>query len=313
MRAHRINKSIIQHYKLCCTCACSASSGVYIRVKSIISQKKPICAPAFAANACRSRSFLIECRITHVAQPEKAPRGGGGNTRIKFVFIAGKRGTVKVLLLGGSLATLGSSRSSRLLSADLVGPGNALRDLEGSASVALGASEAGLLHGRLGVLGVLGLLGSLLGLAVGSGGDSSLADGVVDLVVHGFKSLAGFKIGLDVAGELIVVLFTAFTVTLELLHVRPDVDAEDVLPVNLSVVLAVNVSGEAVVGVGNVQAAINSALEHSEDAGTSGGAAETDIQNDLEGVLLPFSSFEIATVGVVPAKCKAKTLENAGM
>jgi hypothetical protein len=219
-------------------------------------------------------------------------------TIFKFVFIAGKRGTVKVLLLGGSLAS--GSWLSGTLASDLVGPGDSLRDLKGGAGVALRASEAVLLDGRLGVLGVLCLLSSLLGPAVDGDGDSSLANGVVDLLVHGFKSLAGFKIGLDVARELSVILLTTFTVTLELLHVATDVDAEDVLSVGLGIVLAVHVSGEAVVGVRNVQTAIDSALENTEDARTSGGAAQTDIQNDLEGVLLALSSFEVAAVGVVP-------------
>jgi hypothetical protein len=215
------------------------------------------------------------------------------------VFIAGKRGTIKVLLLGSSLATLGG----RCLGwADLVGPGDSLLDLKGGASVALRASETRLPDGRLGVLSMLGLLGRLLSLAVGSGGDGSLADGVVDLLVHGFEGLASFELGLDVAGELSVVLFTAFTVTLELLHVCSDVDSEDVLSVDLSVVLAVHVAGKAVVRVRNVQTAISSALENTEDARASGGAAETNIQDDLERVLLAFSGFEITTVGVVPAK-----------
>jgi hypothetical protein len=214
------------------------------------------------------------------------------------VFIAGKRGTIKVLLLGSSLATLGS-RS--LGWADLVGPRDSLLDLKGGAGVALRAGETRLPDGRLGVLGVLGLLGSLLRLAVGSGAHSSLADSVVDLLVHGLESLAGFKLGLDVARELSVVLFTALTVTLELLHVCSDVDAEDVLSVNLRVVLAVHVAGEAVVRVRDVQTAISSALEHTEDARAGGSAAETDVQHDLEGILLALSGFEVATVGVVPA------------
>lgn len=220
--------------------------------------------------------------------------------------------TIKVLLLGSSLATLGSSSRS-LASSDLVGPGDSLLNLKGGAGVALRAGQTSLLHGRLGVLGVLGLLGSLLRLTVGIGGDSSLADSVVNLLVHGLKSLASFKLGLDVARELGVVLLTALTIALQLLHVCSNVDAKDVLSVNLSVVLAVHVAGETVVGVRDVQTAISGALENTEDTRTGGGAAETNVQNNLERVLLALSGLEIATVGVVPAKCKAKTLENAGM
>jgi hypothetical protein len=208
--------------------------------------------------------------------------------------------TIKVLLLGSSLATLGSGSRS-LGSSDLVGPGNSLLNLKGGAGVALRAGKTSLLHGRLGVLGVLGLLGSLLCLTVASGGDGSLADRVVHLLVHGLKSLASFKLGLDVARELGVVLLTTLTVTLELLHVCSNVDAEDVLSVNLSVVLAVHVAGETVVRVRDVQTTISSALENTEDTRASGGAAETNVQNNLERVLLAFSGFEIATVGVVPA------------
>jgi hypothetical protein len=208
---------------------------------------------------------------------------------------------LKVLLLGSSLATLGSDGLGGSLASDLVGPGNTLGDLEGSAGVALRARQTSLLGGRLGVLGVLGLLGSLLLCAVGGGGNGGLANGIMDLGVHGLKRLSGFKICLDVTRELVVVLLTAFTVALELLHVASDVDAEDVLPVSVGVVLAVYVARKAVVGVGNVQAAVDSAFEDTEDASAGGGAAQTNIQNDLERVLLALSSLEVTTVRVKPA------------
>jgi hypothetical protein len=212
----------------------------------------------------------------------------------------------KDLLLGGSLALASGSLGGGSLANSLVSPRDSLLDLEGSTGVTLRAGKTSLLDGRLGVLGVLSFLGSLLGCAVGSGGNSGLADGVVDLLVHGFKGLAGFKLGLDVARKLCVVFFTALAVTLELLHVGSNVDAEDVLSVNLGVVLAVHVAGETVVRVRDIQAAISSSLEDTEDACASCGAAQTNIQNNLERVPLAFSGLEVATVGVVPASKSGK-------
>jgi len=208
--------------------------------------------------------------------------------------------TIKDLLLGSSLASLGSHFGSNRCLSDLVGPRNSLLDLETGTGVALRARETGFLHGGLGVLGVLSLLGSLLGLALPlSGGNSCLADGVVDFLVHGLKISSGFELGLDVAGELSAVLVIAVTVTLSLIHVGSDVHSKDVLPVDLRVVLAIHVASEAVVGVGDVQATIDSSLKNTEYASTSSRAAKADVQNNFERILLAFRGFKVSAVGMV--------------
>lgn len=88
---------------------------------------------------------------------------------------------------------------------------------------------------------------------------------------------------LDVAGELALVGFLIFT--LELLHVLGDVLAEDVLTVNSGVeaLLLSIVAWEALDGVGDVETTVDGALHGSENASSSGGASQTDVQVATEG------------------------------
>ena len=61
--------------------------------------------------------------------------------------------------------------------------------------------------------------------------------------------------------------------------------AEDVVTVHgrLEGLLLVVVAGEALLGVGDVETAVGGALQSAEDAGTGGGAGETDIETGAEG------------------------------
>jgi hypothetical protein len=128
------------------------------------------------------------------------------------------------------------------------------------------------------VLGLL-LLGAIL-LLVGV-----LTDLLVGILVELLKTI-GLEVVIDVAGELGLV--TLLVVIGEGLHVLSDVAGEDVLAESLGVeLLGLDVeTGEAVLGVGNEETTVGGTLHGTEDTGTSGGAGETNIKEDLEGAAL---------------------------
>ena len=128
---------------------------------------------------------------------------------------------------------------------------------------------------------VLGLLlASLIILLPGV-----LTDLLVGILVELLKTIS-LKVIIDVARELGLVAL--LIVIGESLHVLSDVTGEDVLAESLGIeLLGLDVeTGEAVLGVGNVETTVGSTLHGTEDTGTGGGAGETDIKEDLEGAAL---------------------------
>lgn len=140
--------------------------------------------------------------------------------------------------------------------------------------------------------GLAGLEGAALGAealldkAVGEGLALADVDGALaDALVHS-EPLVGEVIssdaGLDVAGELLLV--GTIVLLLQETHVVGDVAAEDVgleeLRVGLALLLGTD---EATGAVGHVQTTIGGTLDGGEETGTSGGAAETNIEQGLEG------------------------------
>ena len=90
----------------------------------------------------------------------------------------------------------------------------------------------------------------------------------------------------DVGGEALLVLLVVLL--LEVLHVLPDVAAEDALAVHVGVVLlgVAVVAGEALLGVGDVQTAVGGPLEGAEDAAAGGGGLAADVEEGAEGALV---------------------------
>jgi len=109
------------------------------------------------------------------------------------------------------------------------------------------------------------------------------ADLLVSLSVH-VLDIIGTDFGSDVARELLLV--SLLIILEESLHVLLDVAAEDVLLVDLSIggVILTEAGGtrEATVVVGDIQTTIASTLHAAEQASTSGGAAQTNIEEGLE-------------------------------
>jgi len=112
-----------------------------------------------------------------------------------------------------------------------------------------------------------------------------LTDLLVGILVELLKTV-GLKVVFDVAAELGLVAL--LVVVGERLHVLSDVAGEDVLAESLGIeLLALDiVTGEAVLGVGNEDTTVGATLHGTEDTGTSGGADETDVQENLEGAAL---------------------------
>ena len=112
-----------------------------------------------------------------------------------------------------------------------------------------------------------------------------LADGLVGIAVELLEPV-GLDVVLDVLGELALVAL--LVIVGEGLHVLGDVAAKDVLLEGLGVeLLRLNVeAGEAVLGVGDQDAAVRGALHDAEDAGTGRGAGKADIEVGLEGAAL---------------------------
>ena len=127
---------------------------------------------------------------------------------------------------------------------------------------------------------VLGLLLLTLDLLEGI-----LTDLLVGILVELLKTV-GLDVVVNVALELRLV--TLLIVVGKSLHVLSDVTGEDVLAEGLGVeLLGLNVvTGETLLGVGDVKTTVGGTLESGEDTGTGGGAGQTDIKVDLEGAAL---------------------------
>ena len=117
--------------------------------------------------------------------------------------------------------------------------------------------------------------------AVLGGGRGVGTDGIVGGLVGGLD-VVGSQPGCDVLAELALVAFLAFL--LELAHVAGDVPTKDAVAEDVGVKgggLLV-VSGEALLGVGDVEPTVDGALHGREHLGTGRGATETDIKERLE-------------------------------
>ena len=112
-----------------------------------------------------------------------------------------------------------------------------------------------------------------------------LTDGLVGLSVNLLQTIS-LNVIIDVAAELGLVAL--LIVVGERLHVLGNVTSKDVLAEGLGVeLLGLHVvAGEAVLGVGDEETTVRGTLHGAEDAGTSGSADETDIQEDLEWAAL---------------------------
>lgn len=155
-------------------------------------------------------------------------------------------------------------------------------DLLLDASLALGLGElaAAVLLGLL-LPVVLGLLLALtLNLLEGI-----LADLLVGVLVE-LLDTVGLNVVVDVSLELGLVAL--LIIVGKGLHVLGNVTTEDVLAEGLGVeLLGLNVeAGETLLGVGDVKTTVRGTLHGGEDTGTSGGAGQTDIKEDLEGAAL---------------------------
>merc|ERR1740123_1031813 len=108
------------------------------------------------------------------------------------------------------------------------------------------------------------------------------ADGGMSLLVDSLNRIGG-DTELDVPGELPLV--SLLVLIHEVLHVISDVDPHDVLAMHISVqggTFGV-VSGESLLGVGDVEAAISSSLHGAEDFGSGGGPGESYVKTGTEG------------------------------
>ena len=141
----------------------------------------------------------------------------------------------------------------------------------------------------------LGLLVLLLG-ELGISADLGVRVGVDLLQVVGGDAL------LLVARELLGV--RSLVDVLEVAHVVSDVAAEDVLAEDSGVegaflaLLALGVADEAGLGVRDVQATVARALQAAEDAGTGGGASQTDIEDAVERSGLALDGFDGVVLAV---------------
>jgi hypothetical protein len=128
------------------------------------------------------------------------------------------------------------------------------------------------------LLGLLGRVADVLLEGVG-------ADLLVRLGIQLLERV-GLDLVLNVLDELALVAL--LIIIGKSLHVLSDVAAEDVLLENLGIqLLGLNVvAGEAVLGVGDEDATVRSALHDAKDAGTGRGAGQTDVEVGLEGAAL---------------------------
>lgn len=111
-----------------------------------------------------------------------------------------------------------------------------------------------------------------------------LADCLVDSEVQVLEAIS-LDIILNILGEFLLILL--WLLLFESLHVASDMATEDALAMSLSIVLLL-LSIEAVellVGVRDLEAAIEGTLEGSEQLGAQGGGLEADIHESVEGRL----------------------------
>merc|ERR1719187_2758326 len=107
----------------------------------------------------------------------------------------------------------------------------------------------------------------------------------------------------DVPGELPLV--SLLVLVHEVPHVVGDVDAHDVLAVDIGVqggTLGV-VPGESLLGVGDVKTAISSSLHGAKDFSSSGSSGESDVETGTEGsgTVVDILDTEVAAVNVLVA------------
>mmetsp|Transcript_9683 Transcript_9683/g.23693 ORF Transcript_9683/g.23693 Transcript_9683/m.23693 type:complete len:317 (+) Transcript_9683:1327-2277(+) len=155
-------------------------------------------------------------------------------------------------------------------------------------------SGLALVVGQLG-LALEGLIGREFLLLAGGG---ILADLFVDGLVELLEPIA-FDIVFDELGEVLLVLLVIFL--LEVFHVFTDVPSEDALAVHVGVVLlgVSVVSGESLLGVGDVESTVGGALEGSEDAGSGGGGLAPDVEKGAEGALVVVDFLDVVGLLVV--------------
>merc|ERR1719187_2545637 len=115
----------------------------------------------------------------------------------------------------------------------------------------------------------------------------------------------------DVPGELPLV--SLLVLVHEVPHVVGDVDAHDVLAVDVGIqggALGV-VSGESLLGVGDVKAAISSSLHGAKDFGSSGGPGESNVETGTEGswTVVDILDTEMGAVDVLVALVGAVQVE----
>lgn len=159
----------------------------------------------------------------------------------------------------------------------------------------------------LGLDGSLALVVRELGLAlerlVGGelfllGGGGILSDLFVDFFVELLEAVS-LDIGFDVGSKVLLVLLVIFL--LEVFHVFGDVSTKNALAVHVGVVFlgVAVVSGETLLGVGNVETTVGGSLESTKEAGTGGGGLATDIEKCAEGALLVVDLLDVVGLLVV--------------
>jgi len=109
-----------------------------------------------------------------------------------------------------------------------------------------------------------------------------------DLFVDGFEEFLEtitLDFVLDVLAKVLLVLLVIFL--FEIFHVFAHVSSKDALAVHVGVVLlgVAVVSGESLLGVGNIESTVGGSLERSEDTGAGGSRLTSDIEKGAEGAL----------------------------
>merc|ERR1712048_729361 len=168
------------------------------------------------------------------------------------------------------LGAFGLYKGTVILLLHLLKLGQKLLLLRGD--LGLPAGEADLLGGPPLLLNLLVHLG--LGRGIGS-------DGSMSVLVHALHAVSSDSI-LDEPAEVLLELL--LVLLLQRLHVLRHVETEDVLSVHVGVqLLALGVvTGESLLGVGDVQSSVNSALQGSEHLGSGGSPGQSNIQASPE-------------------------------
>ena len=148
---------------------------------------------------------------------------------------------------------------------------------------------------------VIGKLGLALERLVG--GEFLLFGGrwiLADLFVDGFEEfleVVSSDIVFDVGSKVLLVLLVIFF--LEVFHVFANVSAKNALAVHVGVVLlgVAVVSGESLLGVGDIESTVGGSLEGSKETVSGGGGLATNIQQGAEGALVVVDFLDV--VGLV--------------